>query len=76
MHVTVSHSSSQKHLGVIIDYKLIFNGHLKMASLKTNKTFALFQKSQNLLPRSLLITIHKDFLRRITEGLCHKCRII
>ena len=76
MHATVSQSSSQKHLGVIIDYELIFNGHLKMASLKTNKAFALFQKLQNLLPRSLLITIHKDFLRHITEGLCHKCRIV
>ena len=76
MHATVSQSSSQKHLGVIIDYKLIFNGHLKMASLKTNKVFALFQKLQNLLPRSLLITIHKDFLRHITERLCQKCRIM
>ena len=66
MQATVSQSSSQKHLGVIIDYELIFNGHLKMASLKTNKAFALFQKLQNLLPRSLLITIHKDFLRHNT----------
>ena len=37
----VSQSSSQKHLGVILDSKLIFDEHLKMVSLKISKTLGL-----------------------------------
>ena len=37
-NTNVSHSSSQKHLGVILDSKLIFDEHLKMVSLKISKT--------------------------------------
>ena len=34
----VSQSSFQKHLGVILDTELISDEHLKMVSLKINKT--------------------------------------
>ena len=54
---SVSKSSFQKHLGVLLHSKLIFDEHLKMASLKISKTPGLLQKLQNLLPRSALITI-------------------
>ena len=37
-NTNVSQSSSQKHLGVILDSKLIFDEHLKMISLKISKT--------------------------------------
>ena len=47
-----SQSLSQKYL--ILDSELIFDEHLKMISLKINKTLGLFQKLQNLLPRSTL----------------------
>ena len=57
-NTNVSQSSSQKHLGVILDSKLIFDKHLKMASLKISKTLGLLRKLHNLLPRSALITIH------------------
>ena len=33
-NTSVFQSSSQKHLGVILDSELIFNEHLKMVSLK------------------------------------------
>ena len=59
----VSQSSSQKHLGVILDSNLIFDKHLKMVSLKISKTLGLLQKLNNLLPRSALITIYKAFVR-------------
>ena len=36
-NTNVSQSSSQKHLGVIPESKLIFDGHLKMVSLKISK---------------------------------------
>ena len=43
-NTVVSQSSSQKHLGVILDSKLIFDEHLKMTSLKIRKTLGLLQK--------------------------------
>ena len=60
---SVSQSSSQKHLGVILDSKLIFDEHLKIVSLKISKTLGLLRKLHNLLPRSALITIYKAFVR-------------
>ena len=62
-NTSVSHSSSQKHLGVILDSKLIFDEHLKMVSFKISKTLGLVRKLHNLLPRSALITIYKAFVR-------------
>ena len=41
INTSVSQSSYKKHLGVILDSKLIFDEHLKMVSLKTSKTLAL-----------------------------------
>ena len=58
-NTSVSQSSSQKHLGVILETKLIFDEHLKMVSLKISKTLGLLRKLQNLLPRPALITIYK-----------------
>ena len=49
-NTNVSQSSSQKHLGLILDSKLIFDEHLKMVSLKISKTLGLLQKLHNLLP--------------------------
>ena len=62
-NTNVSQSSSQKHLGVILDSKLIFDEHLKMIYLKISKTLGLLRKLHNLLPRSALIKIYKAFLR-------------
>ena len=62
-NTSASQSSSQKHLGVILDSKLIFDEHLKMVSLKISKTLGLIRKLHNLLPRSTLITIYKAFIR-------------
>ena len=39
-NTSVSHSSSQKHLGVILDSKSIFDEHLKMVSLKISLVFS------------------------------------
>ena len=60
---SVSQSSSQKHVGVIIDSKLILEEYLKMVSLKISKILGLVRKLNNLLPWSALISIYKAFVR-------------
>ena len=60
---TVSQTTSQKHLGVILDASLSFEEHLISVESKTNKTIRLLRKSQNTLPSQELITICKAFVR-------------
>ena len=62
-NTSVSQSSSQKHLGVILDSKLIFDEDLKILSLRISKTLGLLWKLHKLLPRSALISIHIAFFR-------------
>ena len=57
-NVSVSQSSFQKNLGVIVNTKLIFDEHLKVVSTKTNKTIGLLRRSQNLAPKFVLVTIY------------------
>ena len=59
----VKSSSTQKHLGMILDTKLDFSLHLKNVQNKVNKTIGLFCKLQNTLPWTSLITIFKSFIR-------------
>ena len=59
----VSQVNCQKHLGVILDVKLTFEGHLKNVFNKTNKTIGLLWKLSNLLPRQALVTTYKAFVR-------------
>ena len=55
--------SSRKDLGVTLDVKLTFHEHLNNETNKVNKTIGLLRELQNLLSRSTLITICKDFVR-------------
>ena len=59
----VSQSFSQKHLVVILDFKLTFEDHLNNVLGKVNKEVGLLRKLRNLLPRRTLITIYKAFIR-------------
>ena len=56
-------SSTQKHLGMILDTKLDFSLRLKNVQNKANKTIGLLRKLQDTLPRTSLITIFKSFVR-------------
>ena len=47
---------SQKHLGVILDFKLTFEEHLNNVLAKVNKAVDLLRKLCNILPRTTLIT--------------------
>ena len=58
----VSQTYSQKHLGVILDFKLTFEEHLHNVLAKVNKAVGLLRKLRNILPRTTLITIYKAFI--------------
>ena len=60
---TVTQSVTQKHLGMLLDTKLDFHGHLKSIFNKVNKTIGLLRKLHNTLPRLPLLTIYKSFVR-------------
>ena len=59
----VFQSSSQKHLGMILDNKLNFLEHIQNVTNKINKTIRLLRKLRHSLPRSALLTIYKSFIR-------------
>ena len=46
----VHETSTQKHLGMILDFKLDFQEHFENILNKVNKTIGLLQKLQNTLP--------------------------
>ena len=58
-----SQASSQKHLGLTLESRLILDEHLTNVSNKISKTTGLLRKLQNILPRSALLTIYKYFIR-------------
>ena len=60
---TVSQTTSQKHLGVILDSSLSSNEHSISLQSKTNKTIGLLCKLENTLLRQALITIYTVFVR-------------
>ena len=59
----VQESSSQNHLGTILDSKLNFKKHLRTISTNVNKTTGLLRKLQITLPRQSLLAIYKAFFR-------------
>ena len=61
--IAVTQSTTQKHLGILLDVQLDFQGHLKNIYSKVNKTTGLLRKLRNTLPRWPLLTIYKSFIR-------------
>ena len=59
----VKSSSIHKHLWIVLDTRLDFNLYLKNVQNKVNKTVGLLCKLQNTLPRTLLVTIFKCYIR-------------
>ena len=55
----VSQASSQKHFGLTLGNRLLFEEHLTIASDEISKTIGLLRKLMNILPRSALHTIYK-----------------
>ena len=48
---------------MVLDTRIDFNLHLKNVQNKVNKTIGLLHKLQTTLPRTLLITVFKSFIR-------------
>ena len=62
-NIAVAQTNYEKHLGMQLDKKLDFEEHLNKAESKVDKTIGIIRKSQNILPRSALLTIYKSFIR-------------
>ena len=59
----VENAYSQRHFGMILDEKLIFESHLKEKCLKFNKGMGVIKKLQNILTMQALLTSYKLFVR-------------
>ena len=59
----VVYSSSQKHLGIILDEKLSFTNHIKVKIQKAGIGINVFKSLNNLFPQQALLTIYKSFIR-------------
>ena len=57
----------QKHLGILLDEKLIFKLHVNSAILKMNKGISVIKNLRHSLPRKSLLTIYKAFLRPLID---------
>ena len=54
---------SQKHLGTHLDEKLDFNARIKDKISKAYRGIGIIKKLQSNLPRNVLLTIYKSFIR-------------
>ena len=52
-----------KYLGIQLNEKLNFSGHIKEKYSEANKGIGILRKLYNVLPRSSLITIYKSFIQ-------------
>ena len=59
-NASVTRTSSQKHLGIILDNQLKFDDHLKVVPEKISKTIRLLRKLQIFLPKAF-IRSHLDY---------------
>ena len=59
--------SYQKHLGILLDEKLNFRQHIDSAISKVSKGISVKKKLRHNLPRKLLVTIYKAFLRPLID---------
>ena len=61
--VDVGQIRSQKHLEMLLDFKLSFNEHLEIVFVKVNRDIPILRKLQSVLPREAILTIYKSFIR-------------
>ena len=59
----VIQSITQKHLGMLLDTKLVFQEDLNSIFSKINTTIRLLKQLQSTLQRSPLLAIYKSFIR-------------
>ena len=61
-------SSNQKHLGLALNSKLLFNEHINDTIHQASKGVQLLRKMQAILPRTSLLTIYKLFIRHLDHA--------
>ena len=59
-------TTSQKYVGIIFNYWLTFDDHSYSVLRKTLKNVGFPRKLQNTLPRPVLTTVYKTFLRALS----------
>ena len=53
----------KKHLGLILDKKLTFHGHITSKLTTVNKLTGILRKLYHYMPRDSPVTIYKSFIR-------------
>ena len=61
--ISITQTTVQKHIGLDLDEKLNYNTHIKEKLSKVYKDIGLFRNLPNKLPRQVLVTIYKVFIR-------------
>ena len=59
----VSVASQQKHLGLILDEKLVFKDHVSEKFAKANRGIGAIKRMSKYLPRKSLISMYTSFIR-------------
>ena len=59
----VSVASQQKHLGLILDEKLVFKDHVSEKIAKANRGIGAIKRMSKYLPRKSLISMYTSFIR-------------
>ena len=59
----ISKCPHQKHLGIVLDSKLNFIAHVDQKIKKCNRIIGLIRRLSISLPRNVLLTIYKSFVR-------------
>ena len=54
---------THKHLGLLLDKRLVFDRHVEEMILRANKGIGLIIRLRRYLPRNPLLTIYKAFIR-------------
>ena len=62
-NLTVASCKTHKHLGLLLDKRLVFDRHVEEMILRANKDIGLITRLRRYLPRNSLLTIYKAFIR-------------
>ena len=62
-NLAMASCETHKHLGLLLDKRLIFDCHIEEMILRANKGIGLTTRLRRYLPRNSLLTIYKTFIR-------------
>ena len=62
-NLAMASCETHKHLGLLLDKRLIFDCHVEEMILRANKGIGFTTRLRRYLPRNSLLTIYKTFIR-------------